>query len=393
MSEYKPRAGGGFSLYDKIIQLIDDYKFHDDIEVCFIGHKLKSDYNFKKEYICIYSLPFNIPLISNSVSKVTHKLKFIGQLEGRILKENNVDLIYYPVQGLKKVNNFPFVSANWDIGHKSSFAFPEVAMNSKFEYREKWFSKEIYKALMIFVESVSGKNELIYYTKINPERIGVVPLFPGGIIDLKVSELDQVKFLIHFKLLSKKFFFYPAQFWAHKNHYNLLLAFKKILVDFPEMKLVLTGSDKGNKNYIRESADKLGIGLNVIFTGFVSNECLYSFYKNTSALVFPGLMGPTNMPLLEARMLDCPVLCSEINGHREMLEDGALYFNPLDPDSIYARMETILNETNREELLIKSKKVLQQTFFTSKNAMISLEENIKKLKEIRSCWGKNDRIF
>ena len=43
----------------------------------------------------------------------------------------------------------------------------------------------------------------------------------------------------------------------------------------------------------------------------------------------PTPIGPTNMPLLEALDFNCPVLCSDIERYREILEDAALYFYPL----------------------------------------------------------------
>ena len=55
LSDYQPQTGGGFSLYDKMIQLIDDYIFSAEVEICFVGYNLKSNYHFKKEYICINS--------------------------------------------------------------------------------------------------------------------------------------------------------------------------------------------------------------------------------------------------------------------------------------------------------------------------------------------------
>ncbi len=393
LSEYKPQAGGGFSLYDRLIRMIDDYNFPDDIEICFVGHKPASDFKFKKKYVPVYFLFINMGFIRELVTKFSHKFKFIGKAEGNILKRNKIDLIYYPVQGFRKVNGFPFVSANWDIGHLSTYAFPEFASNNRFEFREKWYSKEIFKALMVFAESEAGKDELIQLTGLNPERIGIVPLIAGGITDLAVSENSMNDFLKQYNINAGKFFFYPAQFWAHKNHYNLLVAFRKFVKEFPDTKLVLTGSDKGNKKYIMDSVLKLGIGSNVIFTGFISDECLFSFYKKALALVFPGLLGPTNMPLLEAALLNCPVICTDLKGHKEMMKDGALYFNGLDADSIYEHFKYIVVEANRNDLLLKANNVLKSSTFTAENAMKSFVENFSKLKNIRNSWGENDKIF
>lgn len=390
LPEYNPNTGGGFSLYDKIIQLIDEYNFSTEIEVCFVGEKTNSHYQFKKEYICISSWP---SYLKKPLSRYSHKVNFLNQSICHSLRKNNIDLIYYPVQGFRKVNNFPFAVANWDIGHKTSYAFPEAAMNGTFEYREKWYSRDIFKALMIFAESTAGKEELVNYTGLNPDRIGIVPLFSGGVVDMIVTDNIQSKSLQQLGLTTNKYFFYPAQFWAHKNHYNLLLAFKELNKEFPEYKLVFTGSDKGNKKYIEEFTVKSGLSSNVVFTGFINNETLYTLYKNATAMVMPSFLGPTNMPLIEASELNCPVLCSNIKGHREIMQDGAYYFDPLDHQAILTYMKKIIKKENREELLQKANAVLKNSIFNSRSTIKSMELNFIKLKSIRSTWGQNDQIF
>ena len=89
-------------------------------------------------------------------------------------------------------------------------------------------------------------------------------------------------------MLKINLFFYPAQFWPHKNHIYILkyLFFRKkykVLID-----AVFAGGDKGNKENVNELyANKLGIGEGVIFTGFVTNLELFAFYKMSLALVVP----------------------------------------------------------------------------------------------------------
>ena len=174
---------------------------------------------------------------------------------------------------------------------------------------------------------------------------------------------------------------------------NLLLAFKELNKEFPEYKLVFTGSDKGNKKYIEEFTVKSGLSSNVVFTGFINNETLYTLYKNATAMVMPSFLGPTNMPLIEASELNCPVLCSNIKGHREIMQDGAYYFDPLDHQAILTYMKKIIKKENREELLQKANAVLKNSIFNSRSTIKSMELNFIKLKSIRSTWGQNDQIF
>lgn len=392
LADYKPQIGGGFSLYEKLIKQIDEFTFADGIEVCFVGHNAVSNYNFKKKYYCVNPLKALPSFITDWTSLYAHKSKWLSNRECDILRKNKIELIYYPVQGFRKVANFPFIATNWDTGHKSSFAFPEVTMNGTLEYREKWYGKDIYKALLVFAESEAGKEELLCYTKLNPERVVVVPLFAGGVVDVMVDEKTQLQKLQHFNLKPKNYFFYPAQFWAHKNHYNLLQAFKVVAAN-QNVFLVLSGSDKGNKKYIQQVVQELGLTDKVKFLGFIDNESMVSLYRNALAMIMPTFYGPTNMPLLEALELDCPVLCTDLKGHREQLKDSAVYFNPTDTDAMVAAMNAIGVDNFRNELLTKAQKVKTENSFTLKNAITAINIHFIRIKAVRKTWGADDRIF
>ena len=392
LADYKPQMGGGFSLYEKLIRQIDEFHFSDEIEVCFVGHNPSSNYNFSKKYYCINPLKALPSFITSYTSHYAHKSKWLSKREHSLLCENKIELIYYPVQGFCKVANFPFIATNWDIGHKSLYAFPEVNMNGTFEYREKWYGKDIYKALLVFAESEAGKEELLYYTRLNPDRVVVVPLFAGGVVEVKVDELTQFEKLKNFNLKPNNYFFYPAQFWAHKNHYNLLKAFKNFSAN-QNIDLVLSGSDKGNKKYIEQLAQQLCIAEKVKFLGFIDNESMVSLYKNARAMIMPSFLGPTNMPLLEALAFDCPVLCSDLKGHREQLKDGAVYFNPSDTDEMTGAMKAVAAETFRAELLMKAQKVKSENCFTVSKAIAAINQHFIRIKSIRKTWGSDDKIF
>ncbi|MEZ4879119.1 MAG: glycosyltransferase [Chitinophagales bacterium] len=85
------------------------------------------------------------------------------------------------------------------------------------------------------------------------------------------------------------FIHYPAQFWSHKNHYNLLLAFK-VIIKYPNLKLILTGSNKGNKAYIINLINHLDLSQKVIDLGFISREELKWLYLNSFGLVMPTFL-------------------------------------------------------------------------------------------------------
>ena len=54
-----------------------------------------------------------------------------------------------------------------------------------------------------------------------------------------------------------KYLFYPAQYWAHKNHIYILKALKILKSEeIADVGAIFTGSDKGNLSFLKEYAFK-----------------------------------------------------------------------------------------------------------------------------------------
>lgn len=348
---YNPSAntGGGYSYLQRLIYNLKKIK---NIEIYYIiintNVSKSKDFNYiyinndKNFFLIIFKI-FNKLLNIIKISLLNNfYYKLLYNSHEKIFKHYNIKILYYPTPTLNNYN-YPYIATYWDLGHKSTYSFPELVLNNEFEIRDTFFKNTYQKAFAIFCESIAGKNELINYERINPDRIYLLSMFPGNVIDVTLDEENQKKILVNHNLEKNKFFFYPAQYWSHKNHYTLVLAFSHFKKEFPDFKLVLTGSDKGNLCYIKKVIYSLGIEKDVILLDFVCNKFLYTFYKNTAALVFPSLLGPTNMPLLEALYLNVKIICSNLIGHKEQLNNHALYFNPLDYEDICTKMSEILD--------------------------------------------------
>jgi glycosyltransferase involved in cell wall biosynthesis len=393
--DISPNHGGGFSYTSKLVRLIDERHFNDDLEICFVSFD-PICVPLKKEVIQIIKhykkLPFPDSFILNLTSRFYSLRKITNRLlekENKVfndnliiqLNKNKVEVLYYLGQMISYVPGFPFVSTNWDLGHLTLPPFPEVAEKVELKKRNRWYNSTLKSAVAIFSESETGKMEIVQLLNINANKINVVPLFPGDIIGLDITEMEQIEILNHFKIDNKHYFFYPAQFWEHKNHSNLVLAFHQFLREYPEIKLVFSGSDKGFLDSILSQVIDLNIEKSVFHLGFVSDEELFALYKNTIALVMPTFLGPTNIPLLEARSLGCPVLCSDFIGHREQLGKGALYFNPHDFKDILFSLLKIMDTDVRSGILREAKYEETISIFNSETAVEKIEKYFVRLNE------------
>jgi glycosyltransferase involved in cell wall biosynthesis len=402
LENYKKEEGGAHSYYNTLIEGIANYRFDEGLEFVFVNIGKSIDpsapnksYSFDVDHIVknrypLFSFLNKISLIkgvnyfplSNKI-QLSYKKRFNETIKEQLI-QNEIDVVYSLTPYYKDLN-YPTVITHWDIGHKSTFALPEVTFNGEHEFREDYYKCFLQKAFAIVCESEAGKKELCYYQDINPDRIFVMPMFPGNMIELNVPEIEVKEILNKFSIKKNDFFVYPAQFWAHKNHFNLVMAFYEFSKRHNDSKLLLPGSNKGNLEYIKEVVKELKIEEKVIFAGFVSNEELNTFYKNAVALVMPTLMGPTNMPLLEAQALGCQVICSDFPGHRESLGNEAIFINPEDTGDILQAMEkcylNINNDLppNRNHTIERSLKEINKIF--------------KRLLPIRRTFALNFKVL
>ncbi len=401
-----PTNGGGYSYCQALIKGINEYEFNKSIEIINLVFYKKEipKVQFNYPYLLIKSsLVFKI---KNSVSKSAPRflisllihnptLRYVYDILKKnkykkienVLKVNKVDILYYlEPEGI--FFDYPFIATHWDVGHRSMLPFPEVVMNGSYEYKERYYNYTLNKAHTILCESEAGKNELEQYFTFYPKKIKVLPIFAGDIIKLDIAKNDQQTILDRYNLNSEKFFVYPAQFWTHKNHYNLVIAFNKVLQEgLSDIKLVLCGSDKGNMPYIKELIEALNLSENIIVTGFVLEAELFTFYKNAIALIMPTFLGPTNMPLIEAAHLKCPVLCSDLEGHREIMGKHALYFNPDNAEEMTLAMKQVIElEDTTAWVEAANEHIVKSKFYLCKSLPL-LNDALVDIIPVRKAWG------
>ncbi|HEY3375022.1 MAG TPA: glycosyltransferase family 1 protein [Candidatus Aquicultor sp.] len=212
-----------------------------------------------------------------------------------------------------------------DLMHRYQSCFPEVSENGQYEYREKLYSNMCWVAKGILVDSELGRQQVHECYNIPKERIYVLPFIPPHYIFENNAAPDfDTKYA-----LPKKFIFYPAQFWQHKNHINLIKAVALLKDEVPDIGLVLVGSqEKNGYKQAKQLVGELGLNNSVYFMGYVPNQDMPEFYKRARALIMPTYFGPTNIPPLEAFVLGCPVACSNIFAMPEQVGDAAILFGP-----------------------------------------------------------------
>jgi glycosyltransferase involved in cell wall biosynthesis len=187
--------------------------------------------------------------------------------------------------------------------------------------------------------------------------------------------------------ISGDYLFYPAQFWAHKNHVNLLMALELLKSRFDRpLALVLVGADHGNLSHVKAAAQRLGVADRVHFLGFIARADLIELYHQAFALSYVTFFGPENLPPLEAFALGCPVVASEVSGAREQLQDAALFVDPTSPEQIaQAVLRLACEEGLRGNLIDAGRKIARAR--TPQGFVADALAFLDRFEAVRRCWA------
>lgn len=237
----------------------------------------------------------------------------------------------------------PSVCAIHDLMHRYEPQFEESASPAEFKYREFNYSNMARWCAGILVDSSTGATQVAESYGTEMSRIHVLPFIPPDYIYRTVSDGD-MKALREKYGLPDKFFFYPAQFWKHKNHELLVRGLHRNLADHADMQLVFCGGQKNNYDYITGLIAELGLDSRIRVIGYIPDDDMAVMYHCAQALLMPTFYGPTNIPPLEAMACGCPVAVSRIYGMPEQLGDAALYFDPRSEDEIAAVMAALWSD-------------------------------------------------
>jgi glycosyltransferase involved in cell wall biosynthesis len=158
------------------------------------------------------------------------------------------------------------------------------------------------------------------------------------------------------RLCPHQYLLYPANFWLHKNHVNLIEAFRLFTREQPDsaLKLVLTGTGGTERDRVVQMVRNACLGDRVVFPGFVSDADLSSLLSCSLALIFPSLFEGFGLPVLEAMAAGAPVLCSNVTSLPEIAGDAALMFDPRSPAAMADAIVQIAGDTALRHRLIQA---------------------------------------
>jgi glycosyltransferase involved in cell wall biosynthesis len=282
----------------------------------------------------------------------------------------------------------PYILNIFDLQHRLQPWFPEVSADGIWRHREEHLADGIRRAAIVTVGSQEAKEQLSHFYGVALDNVYVLPFpTPKPAIEAGQQQGGVGGSEIRAKYgIQGDFLFYPAQFWPHKNHVNLLRAVRVVREQHGiPISLVLSGADQGNLSYVRKVTSDLGLDGAVNFLGFIPYADVIALYRSATALSYVSFFGPENLPPLEALALGCPVLLADIPGVRTLFGDAPIFVDPRSEHSIARGVQALYDdpESAKQRADLGRKLALQNTV---DRYIHGLQAILDKFEPMRRCW-------
>jgi glycosyltransferase involved in cell wall biosynthesis len=389
------RSGG---VYQEILYNIKRIKKYnkENLKFVIILTSKNLDINLANVEYEIHHLPINpidryICFLRNynpTIRRLKNKFFFRNKIE-IFLKKNNVDIVFFPnaspfaqyLENTKYIINIP------DVNHREDLEFPEFVDNAEFLRKDELFNNSLPKALAVITNSEITKKKISFFYNVPAERIIVINQSPSNAIDNFVEKDEKLQIEVRRKYnLPKKYIFYPAMYFPHKNHKNLIDSLLILKKEYKiNLKIVFCGNDHGYLNNLKNYAKKINFIDDIRFLDFIDDHELPYLYLDSLCLVMPTLAGPTNIPPWEAFKMNVPVIYSDLQGMRNVYGESVLYIDPLNPISIAKNINDIYtNNELRNNLINHGRKIYKE--LENKHEFTKFFSIIKRYRKIKETW-------
>ncbi len=274
-------------------------------------------------------------------------------------RQNYYHLYHSPGYVLPYFWNHPSVVTIHDL---ITLDYPELCQKESALYFNLFFPNSIKKATKIIAVSNKVRDEIVNRFEILPNNIEVIY---HGIDDSfkKVQSVDILNRIRNKYKLPQQFILFVGNIEPKKNLERLIEAFNQLKIHKAlKHKLVVVGKNGWKYKSMYKLIQKLNIGSEILFTGYVPQEDLSGIYSLADLFVFPSLCEGFGIPPLEAMACETPVLVSNMGALPEITGGNCLQVSPYQIDDIAKGIYTLLMDKNLRKSTIENSKKWVKNF-------------------------------
>ncbi|MCC5909082.1 MAG: glycosyltransferase [Clostridiaceae bacterium] len=207
---------------------------------------------------------------------------------------------------------------------------------------------------------------------------------PGNIVEVIYNGIDVEVFMKESKkdyrqalaLQDKKVVGMVARLEAEKDHDTFIRAAAQVVKKHKDTIFLIVG--QGSKQpYLEACVEKEGLQKHILFTGFVSDvkEVTEAF----DIAVLTSVNEAFGLVLAESMVLKKPIIATELDSIKEVVQDAGLFFKPGDHEALAKQIDYLLENKDEGERLGKRGKELVLKQFDAKKMVRELEKIYNKM--------------
>ena len=207
------------------------------------------------------------------------------------------------------------------------------------------------KAARIIVPSEHTKNELVQLYRMDPDKIAIT--YEGVDAQFRPMDRNVTRALVGGKYgIRTPFVLTLGVIQPRKNLGRLLEGFAMLKGNLEsEHKLVIVGKHGWKEADFGRRIAELGLGEEVVLTGYVPHGDLPALYSAADVFVYPSVYEGFGLPPLEAMACGTPVITGDCSSMPEVVGEAGLMVDPYDPNAFAEAMARILaSESLRAEM-------------------------------------------
>lgn len=298
----------------------------------------------------------------------------------RFLKKKKIDIIHthtefsialYGKKAAKKLR-LPWVQST----HTMWEEYRHYILNGKIFTRgmvRKMMSTHMKNAYCLVCPSIKAEK---YYKSLLP-NISTVVINNGIDVDkfkssvITESEIVALRKTFGFKK-NEKILLFVGRIGNEKRVLELFNIVVPILKENSQIKMIFTGAGPLTE-HIANSAARLGLDKQVVFTGFVNWDLVYRLYSISDLFVTASLSEVQPMTLIEASMCGLPMIVRRDDSYLDLVHDGKNGYIVDSDEEMTAKIRTLISDDE------KLKRFSEYSFensakFTAENHVARMEK-------------------
>lgn len=295
-----------------------------------------------------------LSIINNQFKIIRVKSKYYSLMEQAYfiyeLSKLNVDLMHFTNFNMPVFYPGKFVVTIHDLIHHQFPGRKKSRYLHRLAYRTVIWTA-VHRAEKIIAVSEATKQEIIKTFGVDPDKVQVIY---ESASEHAASSIENTSILKKYSI-SKPFVLSVGVWRQYKNIPALARSFDIIKERYNiDCQLVFAGKIDPFYPEIQEAALRIKNSGDIRALGFVPDEDLSTLYRNAKLFVLPSLTEGFGLIGIEAQSAGLAVAASDIPVLREVLGNGAVFFNPKDEQDMAEKIAGLWNDGAARQSLIAS---------------------------------------